>query len=106
MTVRSAAGAERQAVVAIKELLSRVKRSDSVTVMLFGNCGVKLSPSIRDPSRRVRFLAVISIFPKEPVVLSTALKTVPPWLNQNIAVRRVQGNVARVAGTQSTIRAL
>ncbi len=80
--MRSAAGADRQAVVAIKELLSRVKRSDSVTVMLFGNCGVKLSPSIRDPSRRVRFLAVISIFPNEPVVLSTALKTVPPWLTR------------------------
>ena len=73
--MRSAAGADRQALVVITELPSRVKRSESVTVILSGNCGVKLEPSMRDPSRRVRFLAVMSIFPNEPVVLSTALKT-------------------------------
>jgi hypothetical protein len=49
-------------------------------VILSGTCGVKLSPSIIDLSRRVRFLAVISTFPNEPFWSLAALKTPPCWL--------------------------
>ena len=59
------------------------------TVMLPGTWGVKLSPSIEDLSRRVKFRAMISTFPNEPFISLAALKTESVLAQHDIAIWRV-----------------